>query len=94
MLWVNNGRIHWLIKQKLGKAWFCVCSSIHSSIQTCKSIFMEVLKKIWGYLTLKKRNPDDPNTFNLRMMHGINKISILMFVIGITYVVIRNVFFR
>lgn len=55
---------------------------------------MEVLKKIWGYLTLKKRNPDDPNTFNLRMMHGINKISILMFVIGITYVVIRNVFFR
>lgn len=31
----------------------------------------------------KKPDPDKPSNFNLRMMHGINKISILMFLAAI-----------
>jgi hypothetical protein len=31
----------------------------------------------------QKPDPDKPSNFNLRMMHGINKISILMFLAAI-----------
>jgi len=52
---------------------------------------MEVWKKILGYITFRKQDPDAPNTFNLRMMHGINKISILMFLVGMIYLILRNI---
>jgi hypothetical protein len=52
---------------------------------------MEIWKKILGYITFRKRDPDEPNSFNLRMMHGINKISILMFLAGMIYLVIRAI---
>jgi hypothetical protein len=50
---------------------------------------MEIWKKIFGYLTFKKRDPNDPNSFNLRMMHGINKISIFMFLIGVIVLIVK-----
>ncbi len=31
------------------------------------------------FRVFKKPDPNQPSNFNLRMMHGINKISILMF---------------
>lgn len=31
----------------------------------------------------QKPDPNKPSNFNLRMMHGINKISIVMFLIAI-----------
>jgi hypothetical protein len=50
---------------------------------------MEVFKKILSYLSLKKQDMDDPTNFNLRAMHGINKISIFVFLAAIIYLVIR-----
>jgi len=50
---------------------------------------MEVWKKIVGYLTFKKRNPEDPSNFNLKTMHVINKISIFMFLIGVIVLIIK-----
>ena len=50
---------------------------------------MEVFKKIIAYITFRKPDPDAPNNFNLRMMHGINKISILMFLVGIIILIIK-----
>lgn len=44
---------------------------------------MEVLKKIYGYLTFKKPDPDAPQSGYLSIMHGINKISIFMFLVAI-----------
>lgn len=38
---------------------------------------------------LKKPNPNDPTSFNLRMMHGINKISIVMFLICLIVMIVR-----
>ena len=48
---------------------------------------MEVFKKILIYLGIKKADPDAPVSFNLKMMHGINKISILLFLVGVVYLV-------
>ena len=51
-----------------------------------------ILKKILSYLSFKKKAPEEgeekPN-FNLRMMHGINRISIIMFLIGIIFVILK-----
>ncbi|MEL6674173.1 MAG: DUF6728 family protein [Bacteroidota bacterium] len=50
---------------------------------------MEVLRKIWAYMRFKRQDPEAPSSFNLKMMHGINKISILMFLAGVIYLIIR-----
>lgn len=42
---------------------------------------MNVWKKIWGYLSFKKE-PEAKGNVNLKLMHGINRISILMFLGG------------
>lgn len=47
-----------------------------------------VLKKMIDYLTFKKSTGDKPS-FNLRMMHGINKISIFMFLFAVIVMLIR-----
>ncbi|WP_159472853.1 DUF6728 family protein [Dyadobacter sp. 3J3] len=37
----------------------------------------------------KKRDPNDPTSFNLRMMHGINRISIIMFLFCLIVMIVR-----
>lgn len=49
---------------------------------------MEVFKKIWGYLSFRKQSEESSN-FNLRMMHGINRISLIMFVIAIVLIIFK-----
>jgi len=38
----------------------------------------------------RKKDPNRPTNFNLRMMHGINKISMLMFLIALIILIIRR----
>jgi hypothetical protein len=38
----------------------------------------------------QKPDPNKPSNFNLRMMHGINKISILMFLAAIIIYTIKR----
>ncbi|MEO1655446.1 MAG: DUF6728 family protein, partial [Bacteroidota bacterium] len=40
----------------------------------------------------QKHDPERPTNFNLRMMHGINRISIIMFLICLIVLIIRNIF--
>ncbi|MEZ4803993.1 MAG: DUF6728 family protein [Bacteroidia bacterium] len=49
-----------------------------------------MFKKIWSYITFQKQ-PDMGNEdkSSLRLMHGINRISILMFLIGMVIVIIK-----
>ena len=49
------------------------------------------LGDVFGYfiLVFKKPDPNAPNSFNLRMMHGINRISIVMFVICMIVMIFR-----
>ena len=48
------------------------------------------LGEVGGYF-FRKKNPDRPVNFSLRMMHGVNKISILIFVIGVLYLIFKLV---
>lgn len=43
---------------------------------------------VLGYF-FRKKDPSRPSSFNLKMMHGINKISIIMFLIALTVMIVR-----
>jgi hypothetical protein len=49
------------------------------------------LGEVFGYF-FRKKDPNRPTNFNLRMMHGINKISIIMFLIGIVFIIVKKLF--
>jgi len=54
------------------------------------------LKEYFGFKEVltyffRKKDPSRPRNFNLRMMHGINKISILVFLIALTVMIIRAI---
>lgn len=55
---------------------------------------MGFLRQISEYLYIKKRDPKAPHTRWMKYMHGINRISILMFLIAIIIMIVRNVFFK
>lgn len=43
---------------------------------------------VLGYF-FRKKDPNHKPNFNLRVMHGINKISIIMFLIALTVMIVR-----
>ncbi|WP_420387370.1 DUF6728 family protein [Roseivirga sp.] len=43
---------------------------------------------VLGYF-FRKKDPNRPSNFNLKVMHGINKISIIMFLIALTVMIVR-----
>jgi hypothetical protein len=47
-------------------------------------------KDVVGYFFRKNKGRKKPD-FNLRVMHGINKISIIMFLIAVAIIIIRNI---
>jgi len=51
--------------------------------------FMGVWRQIEEYFYIKKRDPNAPNTQWMRYMHGINRISIFMFLIGLIILLIK-----
>lgn len=46
-------------------------------------------KQILTYLYLRKRDKGEPRNINIIMMHGMNRISIIIFLIGIIIMLIR-----
>lgn len=47
------------------------------------------LGEFFGYF-FRKKDPNRPTNINLKMMHGINKISIIMFLAGVIFLIIKN----
>ena len=45
-------------------------------------------KEVLTYF-FRKKDPSRPTNFNLKMMHGINKISMLMFLICLIVILFR-----
>lgn len=41
---------------------------------------MGILRQLSEYLYLKKRDPNEPRTQWMKYMHGMNRISLLMFI--------------
>ncbi len=44
------------------------------------------LGEVGGYF-FRKKDPNRPVNINIRMMHGINKISIVVFLAGVIYLI-------
>jgi len=45
--------------------------------------------ELFGYF-FRKKDPNRPSNFSIRMMHGINKFSILIFLLGILFLIFRR----
>ena len=50
---------------------------------------MGIWSQVAQYLYLKKKDPNTPNTRFVRYMHGINRISILLFLAGMIILLIK-----
>jgi hypothetical protein len=48
------------------------------------------LGEVGGYF-FRRKDPNRPNNINIRMMHGVNKISIVIFLAGVIYIVFKLV---
>lgn len=55
---------------------------------------MGVWKQLARYFYIRKRFPDEPDSQWMRCMHGINRISIFMFLVAIIIVILRLVVLR
>jgi len=53
---------------------------------------MGVWRQIAEYLYIKKKDPNQPTSQWIKYMHGINRISIFMFLFAIIVMLIRLVF--
>lgn len=47
------------------------------------------MKEVLTYF-FRKKDPNRPSNFNIRAMHTINKISILMFIVALSIYIIRK----
>jgi hypothetical protein len=47
------------------------------------------LGEVGGYF-FRGKDPSRPNNINIRMMHGINKISIIIFLLGVLFIVLKR----
>ncbi len=47
--------------------------------------------EVLGYF-FRRKDPNRKTNFNLRMMHGINKLSIIIFLAGLLYLVFKYIF--
>ncbi|MEO6670745.1 MAG: DUF6728 family protein [Ferruginibacter sp.] len=50
---------------------------------------MGILKQIGEYLYIKKKDPDEKPTQWMKYMHGINRLSIFLFLIALVIIVIK-----
>jgi hypothetical protein len=48
------------------------------------------LGEVGGYF-FRKKDPNRPRNINLRMMHGVNKLSIIIFLLGVLYLIFKLV---
>ena len=52
---------------------------------------MSILRQIAEYLYIRKPDPERPKTPWLKYMHGINRISILLFLVAVISILVRRV---
>jgi hypothetical protein len=48
------------------------------------------LGEVGGYF-FRKKDPNRPVNINIKMMHGVNRISIIIFLIGVLYLIIKRI---
>ena len=53
---------------------------------------MGILRQIAEYLYLKKKDPNAPKTQFVKYMHGINRLSIFLFLLALIIIAIKLIF--
>jgi len=48
------------------------------------------LGEVGGYF-FRKKDPNRPSNINLKMMHGINKLSIAIFLAAVVYMILKRI---
>jgi len=48
------------------------------------------LGEVGGYF-FRKKDPSRPSNINLKLMHGINKISIAIFLAAVVYMILKRI---
>jgi hypothetical protein len=48
--------------------------------------------QILQYLYLKKKDPNAPVNTNIKLMHGMNRVSIILFLFAILLMIFRAIF--
>ena len=46
------------------------------------------MNEVFGYF-FRSKDPSRPSNINIKMMHGINKISIIIFLAGVFYLIFK-----
>ena len=52
---------------------------------------MGIWNQIAEYLYIKKRDPNEPRTQWMKYMHGMNRISLIMFLVVVLIIIFRQV---
>lgn len=52
---------------------------------------MGIFRQLAEYLYIKKRNPNEPRTQWMKYMHGMNRISLLMFLAAVIFIIFKLV---
>jgi len=47
------------------------------------------MNEVWGYF-FRKKDPERPINFNIKVMHGINKLAIIIFLAAVIYLIVRR----
>jgi hypothetical protein len=55
---------------------------------------MGVWRQLQEYLYIKKRDPNAPHSRWMQYMHGINRISLFMFIIAIIVIIVKLVMMK
>lgn len=50
---------------------------------------MGILRQVGEYFYIKKKDPNRPDTKWVKYMHGINRISILLFLVAMIILVVK-----
>jgi hypothetical protein len=53
---------------------------------------MGILRQIAEYLYLKKKDPKAPKSDFVKYMHGINRLSIILFLLALVFIVVKLLF--
>ena len=62
---------------------------IKSDKKGIRSLFS--LGEVFGYF-FRKKDPNRPDNVNIKIMHGINKISIIVFLLAVIYLIAKRLF--
>lgn len=49
------------------------------------------LGEVGGYF-FRRKDPSRPSNINIKMMHGINRISIIVFLLGVIFLILKRFF--